>query len=155
MAAASLKVTLPRHLDVEDLVGYGNVALVNALRVWDPQKAKKGQGSWIWHKVRWGILDQLRDAEKSRRKGERPLFERFDQRVHEISTPAAQEALVMRRELLDAVERLPWRLGRVIRLRYFLEMPQRQAAAAMHISQSRMQQLEQEALGLLRLELGA
>jgi RNA polymerase sigma factor (sigma-70 family) len=152
-AVGSLRCTLPRHLEMDDLLAMGNLALVRATRTWDPQKDPEGRADWLWHKVRYGVLDILRDTENSRRKVIPPIFEIFREDFHGRAIAADQDRQVLYRELHAAIDRLPARYQSVIHMRYLLEMSVEETAAIMGCGQSNVGQLTMRALRRLREEM--
>jgi RNA polymerase sigma factor (sigma-70 family) len=154
LAAASLRRTLGfPHIEWGDLLGYAHLALLRVLPAWDEKKSQNKR-DWLYHKVRYGILDQVRETEHNRRIGERPQFcihiENLDSRP---SKAASAEVLVLEREMLEAVDRLPARLKSIIRMRYFLDMTGKETAQALGVCQSRAFEIEKRAVALLRKDL--
>jgi RNA polymerase sigma factor (sigma-70 family) len=160
LAAASLRRTLGfPHIEWGDLLGYAHVALLRVLPEWDEKKSQNKR-DWLYHMVRHGILDQVRKTEgryrggAKTRVGERPQFCAYiDNRDTRPSDSPSAEGLVLEREMLEAVDRLPPRLKSIIRMRYFLEMTVQETGKALGVCQSRAFHLEQKAVALLRTEL--
>jgi RNA polymerase sigma factor (sigma-70 family) len=154
-AANTVRRSLPLlpHFEWCDILAYAHVALLQALPGFDSAKSPN-RGNWLYHKVCYGIVDQIREIEHPRRVGARPQFcthiENLDSRPSQMPSP---DGLVFEREMLEAVERLPARLQSVIRMRYFLEMTTGETAKAMGVCQSRASQIEKKAMALLRNEL--
>jgi RNA polymerase sigma factor FliA len=59
MLAARVSSHLPGHIEFDDLVGYGVVGLMEALREFDPQKKVKFS-TFAFYRIRGAILDGLR-----------------------------------------------------------------------------------------------
>ena len=154
-AANPLRRSLPHlpHFEWRDILAYAHVALLEALPGFDPAKSPN-RGNWLYHRICYGILDQIREIEHPRRIGARPIYLTYlDNRDMRPCRGPSAEGLVFERELLEAVERLPARLQSVIRMRYFLEMTTEETAKAMGVCQSRASQLEKKAVALLHIEL--
>jgi RNA polymerase sigma factor for flagellar operon FliA len=64
--AFEMRQHLPPHVDMDDLVGAGNLGLVDALRKFDPTRKVKIE-SYARHRIRGGILDALRTLDPASR----------------------------------------------------------------------------------------
>lgn len=58
--ALRLQVKLPASVDIDDLIQAGSIGLLNAVEHFDPKKGV-GLGAYITQKVRWAMLDELRE----------------------------------------------------------------------------------------------
>ncbi len=57
--AGRVAVGLPHHVDVEDLVSYGIIALIDAIERFDPDRHVKFQ-TYAIYRIRGGIIDEMR-----------------------------------------------------------------------------------------------
>lgn len=58
--ALRLQVKLPASVDIDDLIQAGSIGLLNAVEQFDPKKGV-GLGAYITQRVRWAMLDELRE----------------------------------------------------------------------------------------------
>jgi RNA polymerase sigma factor for flagellar operon FliA len=49
---------VPRHVEIDDLIAYGQVGLLQAIRTYDPSLGRKFV-TFAWHRIRGAILDGL------------------------------------------------------------------------------------------------
>jgi RNA polymerase sigma-70 factor (sigma-E family) len=76
--------------------------------------------------------------------------------LHEPEADSAESAAILseqRREVLDAVARLPRRSREVLVLRYFLDLPTAEIAATLGVSEGTVRSTASRALAVLTLEL--
>src|SRR5579862_998863 len=78
--ARKMRVHLPAHVEVDDLVGAGSVGLVDALRKFDPSKRVKFE-SYAQHRIRGAILDSLRSMDGASRDMRRKI--KTAEKVHQ------------------------------------------------------------------------
>jgi RNA polymerase sigma factor for flagellar operon FliA len=69
--AAAVAARLPDHVSCDDLIGWGNIGLVDAARRFDPTRANFR--TFAKHRIRGAILDGLR-SEDSVSRAERRRF---------------------------------------------------------------------------------
>ena len=77
LVARTVRRSLPPSHSFEDLCGMGAVALVNAAEQYDPGRSRGSSATYFSHKIRFGIFDQLREIEHTRRVGPRPVLVRL------------------------------------------------------------------------------
>jgi len=153
----------------DELLAMANLALVQVLPEWRPGTCIR-RDTWLMNILRYRVLDKVRETERCGRKGPRPQFCRIldyyepqeddatfveKRAAISIATSPNQDALVMGRELREAVERLPRRLARLVHMRYFEQMLLTEIAACMGVTPGRVSQMETRAIALLRGALGA
>jgi len=148
----------------DELLAMANLALVQVLPEWRPGTCIR-RDTWLMNILRYRVLDKVRETERCGRKGPRPQFCRIldyyepqeddatfveKRAAISIATSPNQDALVMERELREAVERLPRRLARTVKMRFFEGRTLKEAGKALGVNESRAYQLQQKAMGLLR-----
>lgn len=163
---------LPRCVDQRDLRAAGMAALLAAVR----RSVHSSEEMFIAYakiRIRGAIMDELRRLDWSPRRRKTPpgaapgndataapfrivaMGEIDDHDVHRdtstVETPL--DAIIRSRESADlrhAVRTLPQREAQVVRLRYFEEMPSREIAAVMRVSEARISQINASATRKLR-----
>lgn len=163
---------LPRCVDQRDLRAAGMAALLAAVR----RSVHSSEEMFIAYakiRIRGAIMDELRRLDWSPRRRKAPpgaglsddviaapfrivaMGEIDDHDVHRdastLETPL--DAIIRSRESADlrhAVRTLPQREAQVVRLRYFEEMPSREIAAVMRVSEARISQINASATRKLR-----
>jgi RNA polymerase sigma factor for flagellar operon FliA len=68
--AFQLRLKLPDHVDLDDLIQAGTVGLLDAVDKYDPQKAVAFR-AYAKHRIKGAILDSLRQADWASRQGRR------------------------------------------------------------------------------------
>ena len=158
MTAAQLRKQIGPRWDHEDLMAYGQIALLRAL---DSYKRGKGnQQRYLQVKVRYGILDQIRVLDHTRRiyrwraacqldDGEGGLmFEPID------AGPAPDETADTAR-VWQFVEAIPDpRLREIIRLYYAEDLSMREVGHRLGVSEALVSKLHRRAIGIMRAAAG-
>lgn len=80
--AAAVAARLPHHVSCDDLIGWGNVGLVDAARRFDP--ARSNFRTFARHRIRGAILDGLR-SEDSVSRADRQRFRRAHQTIDRLA----------------------------------------------------------------------
>ena len=80
--AAAVAARLPDYVSCDDLIGWGNVGLVDAARRFDPAKASFR--SFARHRIRGAILDGLR-SEDSVSRADRQRFRRAQKTIDRLA----------------------------------------------------------------------
>ncbi len=144
----ALRRSLPPSHSFEDLCGMGALALVKAAEQYDPQRNRSSSNSYFAHKIRFGILDQLREIEHNRRVGPRPalvqfppLQDRFRNERQKLEEPAIASVDVPR-----LMESLPERWREALRLYYWEGLTMRQCGERLGVNESRISQIHKAAL---------
>lgn len=95
LEALRLQARLPRNVELDDLIQAGAIGFLSAI---DNYKPKKGVGlsSWITQKIRWALIDELRERDwvpRSVRRNARDISSTI-LRIEQESGRAATEAEV-------------------------------------------------------------
>jgi len=121
-----------RHwIEVDDLVGYGTIGLLNAVRDYRPRAENPSFDGWAFTRVRWAMLDGLRKDGHTTRAQRRAFKESgglvgihlvpLEEAAGVPASDAQDEALARAqsaRRVAQALARIDGRLGRVMRLMY-------------------------------------
>jgi RNA polymerase sigma factor for flagellar operon FliA len=90
--ARSIHQTLPKHVIIDDLISAGNIGAIEAVRNYDPQKAK---GATLRHyaafRIRGAILDYLRGEDpvsRDTRREQRKILEALRTKSQEMKAAA-------------------------------------------------------------------
>jgi RNA polymerase sigma factor FliA len=141
---------LPARVDVEDLISFGEVGLVKAGSAFDPSRGASF-GTYAYIRARGEIMDALRKMEWF---DEARFHEReYDRHETGTTTDANESELTsfaLRKELYDAVVRLPDTQFRLLKLYYFDGLPLARAAEQLGLSRSWASRLHGQALVTLR-----
>ena len=154
--ARRLQRHVPGHWDEDDLYGLGILALIRALDEYRPERSEKIE-PYLAFKVRYGILDSLREIDHNRRKGPWPQFEDVADLEYRLADARApdQDREVLKREALEAVRNLPPRLRSVMLLYYREGKLMSEIGNLLGVNESRISQLHKVAVGRLREMLEA
>jgi RNA polymerase primary sigma factor len=155
---------------VDEVTSLATLGLYRAARVFDPARGVRFS-AFAWHYLRATVFSALADsdfirvprhlpAEERQALRERlapvSLFQRWqDGHREDAAAPAAPEADEDLAAVREAVEGLPPRLRRVIRLRYYDGKTLEQIGHAVGVTRERARQLVEQALEELRLALSA
>jgi RNA polymerase sigma factor (sigma-70 family) len=151
--------TIQRHaprVEWQDLVAAGNLALIQALDCYEPRR-NPNLKAHLNVKVRCLIIDQLRES-KDMLRGERfPVFVDITavQGVRaEVESPFdAAERAERAGKVQRAVEKLPARWQRVLRLVYWDDLSGKEAAERIGVGETRVWQIRRKAIERLRREM--
>ncbi|HUF89923.1 MAG TPA: RNA polymerase sigma factor RpoD/SigA [Gemmatimonadota bacterium] len=146
-----------------DLIAEGNVGLVRAAHMFDPERGVKFISYAVWW-IRQAILRSLDDHSRTARRTtplDEPLFDDDEGSLTEfLEDPDAPDPLertldvVRSREILRAISTLEPREARVLRLYYGLDGDQpltlEEIGSIFGLSRERIRQIKERALGRLR-----
>lgn len=93
--AGRLAATMPSSVDVQDLVGYGNFGLIDAIDKFDPARGVKFE-TYAVQRIRGTIIDELRAldwAPRSVRSKARALETAGELLEHQLGRPPTEEEL--------------------------------------------------------------
>src|SRR5919199_1753556 len=147
---------LPRHLDADDLVGAGSLALVQAARAFDPELGVPF-ARFASTRIRGAMLDHMRQRDwatrsvRSRARSLATAAEELTKALHRQPTDAELAAAAgMSEQDVRAVLQVPDR-ARLVVTGYYLEDRQlTDIAEELGVTQSRASQLRSEGLDLLK-----
>jgi RNA polymerase sigma factor (sigma-70 family) len=150
-----LRLRVPRCWEAEDLRSWGMIALLRALDEYEPQSGQQIE-PYLWCKVRFGILDSLREVHHSRRVGDQPHFERLhvELRLRDTSAPDPVRE-ILAREAWDAIHQLRPQWRDVMRLYYQGERTMQECGRLMGVTEGRVSQIHKTVLRKLRRTLAA
>jgi RNA polymerase sigma factor (sigma-70 family) len=151
----ALRRSLPPSHSVEDLCGMGALALVTAAEQYDPKRNHSSSNSYFAHKIRFGILDQIRKIEHNRRVGKRPAL---------VQLPPLQDRFRDERQRLEGaaiasvdvprlMEALPERWRQALRLYYWEGLAMKECGRRLGVSEGRISQIHKAALEKMALAL--
>lgn len=147
-----LRPRLPRYLELTELDAMARLALVRAVRTLRPERTKS-IAACLWSRITYGVLDQLRETERSRRITHRPTFVPVED-WHAMAGPDA-ERRAMAAEVMEIIELLPPR-WRATMLMYYVEgLTMHECAMRIGVGQSRVSQIHRAALERMRVEMAA
>lgn len=146
-----------QSIDLEDLVGYGTIGLIQAARVFDESRGLSFS-TLAAPRIRGAILDELRRRNGRfewswRRQGTMVALEPAVLRSLPDATSEGDGVLVDRVALETALASLPERTRTILRLYYVEELPQAEIGERFQITDRRVSQIRQEALRRLRPKL--
>ena len=128
----------------------GAVALVNAAEQYDPGRSRGSSTMYFSQKIRFGILDGIREIEHTRRVGPRPvlvrlppLHDRFRDEKQRLEAAAIASVDVPR-----LMEPLPERWREALRLYYWAGLPMKECGRRLGVSEGRISQIHKAALAL-------
>jgi RNA polymerase sigma factor for flagellar operon FliA len=164
---------VPANVLREDLIAAGTFGLIDALRKDAKFTVSRGAG-FDWYarvRIRGAVLDELRSQDwLSRRERVRVRLANKDRDVGATVVPFTEEhdALAARltpQELLEvrheqealavAIENLPERERRIVRMHYFEDVQFKAIAKELGVSEPRISQLHTRALTMLRESVAA
>ena len=133
----------------------GAVALVHAAEQYDPGRSRGSSTTYFSHKIRFGILDQLREIEHTRRVGPRPvlvrlppLHDRLEDERQKLDGPA-----IARVDVPRLMEPLPARWRKALRLYYWESLSMQECGRRLGVSEGRISQIHKAALAKMTLAL--
>lgn len=146
-----------QSIDLEDLVGYGTIGLIQAARVFDESRGLSFS-TLAAPRIRGAILDELRRRNGRfewswRRQGTMVALEPAVLRSLPHGQVGEDERSVERVTLETALSSLPERTQTILRLYYVEELPQAEIGARFGISGRHVQTIRQDALRRLRPKL--
>jgi RNA polymerase sigma factor (sigma-70 family) len=151
----ALRRSLPPSHSFEDLCGMGALALVKAAGQYDPKRNHSSSESYFARKIRFGILDQIREIEHNRRVGPHPVLvrlpplqDRFKDERQKLEGPAIASVDVPR-----LMESLPERWREALRLYYWDGLAMKQCGHRLGVSEGRISQIHKAALEKMALAL--
>jgi RNA polymerase sigma factor FliA len=155
---------LPPHVDLEDLIAYGQVGLAEAARDFDPARGSRFS-TFAYYRIRGAVYDGLAkmswfsSTEYKRRREEQMAGERPGREVEEdaggterlvdVSTPAPPAVAILRevsQMLHELIRALPEDAGNLIRATYFEGLDLQQAGQRLGISKSWASRLHAQTL---------
>jgi RNA polymerase sigma factor (sigma-70 family) len=149
-AGRSIRKSIPFRVTDDDLASCAYVALLKAIPTWDP--ARFDRRGFLWRRIRQRVIDELRGEDEVQRAGSaQPQFVSDEGRGR--CTDANQETEVLHAEIRSAVDSLPPRLAKVIRMRYYDEQTQEEVGRAFNVTPGQISHLEKSALAELRGKL--
>jgi RNA polymerase sigma factor (sigma-70 family) len=152
--------TIQRHaprVEWQDLVSAGNLALVQALDCYEPRR-NPNLKAHLNVKMRCLIIDQLRES-KDMLRGERfPVFVDITALPNALAAKTdspfdAAERAERAGKVQRAVEKLPARWQRVLRLVYWDDLSGKEAAERIGVGETRVWQIRRKAIERLRREM--
>jgi RNA polymerase sigma factor (sigma-70 family) len=148
-AARRLSRKVGRLWPVEDLKGYGQVALLEALDSYNPERSGD-RDMYVAVKVRYGLLDQLRALNhRHSGKDEGPRVCSLDETHIAVDPAKLPDTLADHAMIWRFVEALPELLQRVIRLYYVEGLTHPEIGERVGYKQARISQLRKQALEML------
>lgn len=122
--AGRLSISLPAHVDEDDLVGYGVFGLLDAIQKFDPARGVKFE-TYASLRIRGAILDGLRAMDwvpHSARQRVRQVQDAFMELEAQLGRPASTDevAQFLQMTVKDVEEVL--KLGQMLMLTYFDEL---------------------------------
>jgi RNA polymerase sigma factor (sigma-70 family) len=159
-SAVRLARKLPASVQLDDLLQAGRAAVFDALSRTGPGDRGEHHTAYVDIRVRGAMLDELRAQDwLSRRSRRRMKAEGLTFRRVDIDTArdGALAAADRRFEIFDAASvvgpalaSLPPREQEILRLHFFEDMPQREIASRLGVSDPRISQLVARAVGRMR-----
>jgi len=144
----AMRRSLPPSHSAANLCGMGALALVQAAEQYDPKRNHSSSNAYFAHKIRFGILDQIRKIEHHRRVGPRPalvqlppLPDRFRDERQRLEGAAIASVDVPR-----LMESLPERWREVLRLYYWQGLTMLECGRRLGVSEGRISQIHKAAL---------
>jgi RNA polymerase sigma factor (sigma-70 family) len=147
--ARSISRRLPQSIEVEDLEQSGRLALAELCRDYD---CGRGETFEIYARmrVRGAMLDSIRGREYREASIERDAVREGPDTLRRHSDESSTDPWLGRH-----VDALPARQARVVELRYFSDLTQREAAGRLGCSRTTVEREEHLALAALRHALAA
>jgi RNA polymerase sigma factor (sigma-70 family) len=153
--ANALRRWLPPSHSFQDLCGMGALALVKAAEQYDPKRNRSSSSTYFSHKIRFGILDQIREIEHNRRVGPRaalvrlpPLHDRIEDERQKLEGPA-----IARVDVPRLLESLPERWREALRVYYWEGLAMKECGRRLGVSEGRISQIHKAALEKMALAL--
>jgi len=142
-----LRPLLSRHWETQDLLGYAWIAFLRVLDAYDPTRFPN-LPAYLTVKVRYLLLDLLREIDHSRRIGPHPIFVRMlPDDLPQM--PQAHNSASLR-EIWDLTTQLPPRWISLLRLHYQHDRSLRECAQILGVNQSRASHIHKAAIRKLR-----
>jgi len=142
-----LRPLLPRQWATEDLFGYAWIAFLRVLDAYNPARSPN-LPAYLAVKIRYHLLDLLREIDHPRRIGDRPIFVRM--LPDDLPQMPQADASVSLREIWDLTTQLPPRWVTLLRLHYQHDKSLRDCAQILGVNQSRASQIHKAAILKLR-----
>jgi RNA polymerase sigma factor (sigma-70 family) len=164
-AGLSLLKKTPSRVHADDLVACAYLVLLKVLPTWDARRSGDRR-HFLWDRVRYRVIDELRDENEMHRgaaiepqtvslDGRAPADDREDVDDRPLAVPADQERQALHAEIRAAVDTLKPRLAQVIRERFYRDRSHLDIGREMNVNESRVSQLQKEAIATLRSKLAA
>ena len=149
--ALSVKKRVPSWVELDDLIGAGNLGLVKALR--NASVSSANLDVYVGMKIKYAIIDELR-MQDMLTKTERRRVKRSDD-IHFVDVEFAElipiEEVESYEDLHEAIKLLSPRMKAVIEGYYFGNESQIRLAKVLNVCQSRVSQIRIEAVRLLKV----
>jgi RNA polymerase sigma factor for flagellar operon FliA len=147
-------VRVPSWWSLDDLYGYGILALFAALDRYEPGRGANLR-SYLEKKVRFGILDALRQADQFRNRRLPAVRVAYEPKMHDQAVGPEQYKRALGLEAWAAVDRLRPRWQALMRMYYEQDLTMRECGEAMGVGESAASQMHWRAVVTLRRMLAA
>ena len=163
LVAGRIAISLPQHVDREDLLSSGFFGLLDAIERYELARGNKFE-TYAGVRVRGAMLDHLRakdwipvSVRQNIKKYEKAVAH-LEGELGRTDSPASLEDgpvehaewTEVKETLAAAIEKLPEKERTVITLYYYDEMTLKEIAAILHLSEARISQLHTKSIFRLR-----